>query len=147
MNEKNVKIKLFATIVRGEGEDEEKDRVRLTSDGVMTLDGDRVEIVYQELMGEDGYVGNTLSFSLADPNVVTIVREGAASTVMTFSEKGRYKANYDVGFANFEMIVSTQYISNGVSFEKGGVLRLDYTTEIQGVALQSSRFRFDITCL
>ena len=38
-------------------------------------------------------------------------------------------------------------IANKVTFEKGGVLRLDYTTEIQGVALQTSRFRFDITCL
>lgn len=147
MNEKNVKIKLFAAIMRGEGDDVEKDNIRLTSEGVMRLDGDRLEISYEEVMGEDGCVENVLSFSPAEPNIVTIVREGAASTVMTFSEKGRYKCKYNVGFAEFDMTVATQSIANKVTFEKGGVLRLDYTTEIQGVALQTSRFRFDITCL
>ena len=67
MNEKNVKIKLFAAIMRGEGDDVEKDNIRLTSEGVMRLEGDRLEISYEELMGEDGYVENVLSFSPSEP--------------------------------------------------------------------------------
>lgn len=145
--EKKVKIKVFAIVMRGEGDEVDKDNIRITSEGVMTLCDDRVEIAYEELMGEDGYVENVLSFAPSDPGVVTIVREGAASAVMTFSEKGRYKCKYDVGFANFDMTVATKSVKNGVTFEKGGVLLLDYSTEIQGVALQSSRFRFTITCL
>lgn len=145
--EKNVKIKIFAIVVRGEEEDAEKDNIRMTSDGVMAIKDGRVEISYEELMGEEGYAENVLSFALDEPGVVTLVREGSVSAVMTFSEKGRYKCKYDVGFADFEMTVATKSVSNKVTFEKGGVLLLDYNTEIQGVAVQSSRFRFNISCV
>ncbi len=145
--EKKVKIKIFAIVMRGEGDDVDKDNIRITSEGVMSIEDGRVEVAYEELMGEDGYVQNVLSFAADEPGVVTLVREGSASTVMTFSEKGRYKGTYDVGFASFEMTVAAKSVSNKVTFEKGGVLLLDYNTELQGVSVQSSRFRFTISCI
>ena len=145
--EKQVKIKIFAVVVRGEGADAEKDNVRITSEGKMTFDGNRVEIAYEETMGENGMAYNTLSFDVKDPNIVTLVREGAVSCVMTFSENGRYGGLYDMGFAAFDFTVATRRISNKLNFEKGGVLLLDYNTELQGVAVQTSRFRFDISIL
>lgn len=143
--QKQVKLKIFANIVRGEGEDAEKDNVRINSFGTMSFDGKRIEIGYEETMGENGMAYNTLSFDVRDPNIVTLVREGAVSCVMTFSENGRYGGLYDMGFAAFDFTVATKNISNKLNFEKGGVLLLDYNTEIQGVAVQSSRFRFDIS--
>ena len=131
--------------MRGEGEDAEKDNVRINSFGTMSFDGKRIEIGYEETMGENGMAYNTLSFDVRDPNIVTLVREGAVSCVMTFSENGRYGGLYDMGFAAFDFTVATKNISNKLNFEKGGVLLLDYNTEIQGVAVQSSRFRFDIS--
>ena len=145
--EKQVKLKIFANIVRGEGEDAEKDNVRINSFGVMSFDGKRVEIAYEEAMGENGMAYNTLSFDVNEPGIVTLVREGAVSCVMTFSENGRYGGLYDMGFAAFDFTVATRSISNKLSFEKGGVLLLDYNTELQGVAVQESRFRFDISVL
>ena len=145
--EKQVKLKIFANIVRGEGEDAEKDNVRINSFGVMSFDGKRVEIAYEEAMGENGMAYNTLSFDVNEPGIVTLVREGAVSCVMTFSENGRYGGLYDMGFAAFDFNVATRSISNKLSFEKGGVLLLDYNTELQGVAVQESRFRFDISVL
>ncbi len=133
--------------MRGEGEDAEKDNVRITSIGVMSFDGNRIEIAYEETMGENGMAFNTLSFDVKEPNIVTLVREGAVSCVMTFSENGRYGGLYDMGFAAFDFTVATRNISNKLNFEKGGVLLLDYNTEIQGVAVQTSRFRFDISVL
>ena len=50
--EKQVKLKIFANIVRGEGEDAEKDNVRINSLGVMSFDGKRIEIAYDETMDE-----------------------------------------------------------------------------------------------
>ena len=143
--QKQVKLKIFANIVRGEGEDAEKDNVRINSFGTMSFDGKRIEIGYEETMGENGMAYNTLSFDVRDPNIVTLVREGAVSCVMTFSENGRYGGLYDMGFAAFDFTVATRSISNKLNFEKGGVLLLDYNTEIQGVAVQSSQFRFDIS--
>ena len=145
--EKKVKIKIFAVVVRGEGEDAEKDNIRITSEGDMTFDGKRVEISYIETMDEVGMAHNTLSFDVKEPNIVTLVREGAVSCVMTFSENGRYGGLYNMGFASFDFTVATRRISNKVSIDKGGVLLLDYNTEIQGVAVQTSRFRFDISVI
>ena len=143
--EKQVKLKIFASIVRGEGEDAEKDNVRITSVGTMSFDGKRIEIAYEETLGENGMAFNILSFDVREPDIVTLVREGAVSCVMTFSENGRYGGLYDMGFAAFDFTVATRNISNKLNFEKGGVLLLDYNTEIQGVAVQTSRFRFDIS--
>ncbi len=145
VNEKNVKVKIFAVVMRGEDDDIEKDNIRITCDGVMRHDGERVEIVYEESMGEEGVALNTLSFSEGDPNVVTLTRDGNASCVMTFSENCRYRGTYHLGFLSFDFTVATKRVDNGVSFEKGGVLILDYNTEIQGVSMQNSRFRFTIT--
>jgi len=145
--EKQVKIKIFAVVVRGEGENADKDNIRITSEGTMSFDGKRVEICYVEMMGEEGAAHNTLSFDVTEPNIVTLVREGAVSCVMTFSENGRYGGLYNMGFASFDFTVATKRISNKLSFEKGGVLLLDYNTELQGIAMQNSRFRFDISVL
>ena len=145
--EKQVKLKIFANIIRGEGEDAEKDNVRINSLGVMSLIKDRIEISYEETMGENGMAYNTLSFDIKEPDIVTLVRDGAVSCVMTFSENGRYGGLYNLGFASFDFTVATRSISNKINFEKGGVLLLDYNTEIQGVAVQESRFRFDISVI
>ena len=145
--EKKVKIKIFAVVVRGEGEDAEKDNIRITSEGTMSFDGKRVEICYDETMDDVGVAQNTLSFDVKEPGIVTLVREGAVSCVMTFSENGRYGGLYNMGFASFDFTVATKRISNKLSFEKGGVLLLDYNTELQGVAVQTSRFRFDISVI
>ena len=103
--EKQVKIKIFAVVVRGEGEDADKDNIRITSEGTMSFDGKRVEICYVEMMGEEGAAHNTLSFDVTEPNIVTLVREGAVSCVMTFSENGRYGGLYNMGFASFDFTV------------------------------------------
>ena len=145
--EKQVKIKIFAVVVRGEGEDAEKDNIRITSEGTMSFDGKSVEICYAETMDDAGIAQNTLSFDVKEPSIVTLVREGAVSCVMTFSENGRYGGLYNMGFASFDFTVATKRISNKVAFEKGGVLLLDYNTEIQGVAVQTSRFRFVISVI
>jgi uncharacterized beta-barrel protein YwiB (DUF1934 family) len=145
--EKQVKIKIFAIVVRGEGEDAEKDNIRITSEGTMTFDGKRVEICYVETMDDAGMAQNTLSFDVNEPNMVTLAREGAVSCVMTFSENGRYGGLYNLGFASFDFTVATRRISNKLTFEKGGVLLLDYNTELQGIAVQTSRFRFDISVM
>ncbi len=146
MNEKNVKIKIFAIVMRGEDEDDiEKDNIRITCDGVMRHDGERLEIEYDEVMGEDGIAHNVLSFLEKDPATVTLSRTGAMSCVMTFCESCRYRGNYDMGFLSFDFTVATKRVENKLSFEKGGTLLLDYNTEMQGVSIQNSRFRFMIT--
>ncbi len=145
-NEKKVKIKIFAIVMRGEDEEDlEKDNIRITCDGVMRFDGERLEIVYEESMGEDGMALNTLSFLSAEPSVVTLAREGAVACVMTFSENCRYRGAYHMPMISFDFTVATKRVENHVTFEKGGVLILDYNTEIQGVSMQNSRFRFTIT--
>lgn len=143
---KKIRISILAAIVRGEGEEQEKDNVKITGDGVMTLENGRIEIRYDEIMGEDGRAENILSFAVEDKNVITLVRDGAISSVMTFSENVRYGGNYNLGFAEFDFTVATRHVSNTVTFESGGLIFLDYSTEIQGVAVQSAKFRFEISC-
>ncbi len=144
-NEKQVKLKIFAIVMRGEDDDVEKDNIRITCDGIMRHDGERITIEYEEAMGEEGIAFNTLSFLAKEPEVVTLDRTGAVSCVMTFSEKCRYRGTYDMGFLSFDFTVATKRVENRISYEKGGILILDYNTEIQGVSMQNSRFRFTIT--
>ncbi|MBQ9748635.1 MAG: DUF1934 domain-containing protein [Clostridia bacterium] len=144
-NEKNVKVKIFAVLVRGEDDEVERDNVRIACEGVMRLEDGRVEIVYEETLGEEGTAINTLSFSVEEPNVVTLARDGAASCVMTFSENCRYRGTYHMGYLSFDFTVATRRVENSVRFDKGGVLILDYNTEMQGVSIQNSKFRFTIT--
>ena len=146
MWERSIKLKLFAVVARGEGANEEKENIRTACDGVMTFDGERIEIHYEELMGEQGLSRNTLSFLTADRNVVTLIREGVFSSVMTFSENDRYHGVYHADFASFDFTVATRDVKNKITFEKGGTLLLDYNTEIQGVPVQTSLFRFEIIC-
>ena len=147
--EKKVKIKIFAIVINGEEGDEkpERDNIRITAEGVMSYDGKRVEICYDEIMGEDGKAKNILSFDPSEPNIVTLDRSGAVKCVMTFSENGRYGTLYHMGFAAFDLTIATQRICNKITFEKGGTLLLDYGTEIQNVSVQTSRFRFDISVI
>ena len=90
MKEKKIKIKIFAVVSRGEGDEAEREKIRITGNGVMACEGSLIEIRYDEILGEDGPAVNTLSFDTGDRSVVTLVREGAVSSVMTFSEKARY---------------------------------------------------------
>lgn len=147
--EKKVKIKIFAIVINGEEGDEkpERDNIRITAEGVMSYDGKRVEICYDEIMGEYGKAKNILSFDPSEPNIVTLDRSGAVKCVMTFSENGRYGTLYHMGFAAFDLTIATHRISNKITFEKGGTLLLDYGTEIQNVSVQISRFRFDISVI
>ena len=147
--EKNIKIKIFAVIVRGEEEDDEpeRDNVRITAEGTMSFDGNRIEISYDEILGEEGNARNVLSFDIKEPDIVTLDRSGAVRCVMTFAENGRYGTVYDMGFAAMDITVATRRISNKIRFEKGGVLLLEYGTEIQNVSVQTSKFRFQITVI
>lgn len=147
--EKKVKIKIFALVISGEQGDEkpEKDHIRITAEGVMSFDGKRVNIYYDEMMGEDGQSKNVLSFDCNEPNIVTLDRSGAVNCVMTFSENGRYGTLYHMGFGALDLTIATKRISNRITFENGGTLLLDYGTEIQNVSVQLSRFRFDISVI
>ena len=63
MKEKKIKIKIFAVVSRGEGDEAEREKIRITGNGVMTCEGNRIEIRYDEILGEDGPAVNTLSSS------------------------------------------------------------------------------------
>ncbi len=147
--EKKVKIKIFAIVINTEEGDEkpEKESVHITSEGVMSFDGKRVEIRYDEILGDEGRSKNILSFDPKEPDIVTLDRSGAVSCVMTFSENGRYGTVYHLGFAAFDLMIATKRISNQITFERGGTLLLDYGTEIQNISVQLSRFRFDISVI
>ncbi len=142
---KNIKIRIFGTMERGEGDDPEKESVKIEGDGVMALDGERLTVCYDEFMDENEHVKCTISFDVGEPSVVTLVREGAVHAVLTFSEQARYSGKYDLGFAEMQVTVSARRVANGVTFDHGGTLFLDYSTEVQGVALQTARFRFEIS--
>ena len=147
--EKKVKIKIFAVVINGSEGDEkpQKDSIRITAEGVMSFDGKRIEIRYDEIMDESGCCKNVLSFDPEEQNIVTLDRSGSVNCVMTFAENGRYGTLYQLGFADFDLTIATQRISNGITFENGGVLLLHYGTEIQNVSVQFSRFRFDISVM
>lgn len=126
--------------------DSEPERIEFTTDGILSDDGFRIEVSYEEseLCGMAGS-RTTLLFDKVSPGLVTMVRTGSYTTSLVFNAaEVRQRCMYDTGILPpFELSVLTRKIDNRLSYE-GGTLSLDYIIEMRGVKTEFNSLLMEV---
>ena len=123
----------------------EPETIEISSIGRLTLNDGRVEIAYDEteITGMDGST-TAISFLLDQAGVVSMIREGAVSTVLVFESKKRHHCIYNTPFMPFEICVHTLKVDNRLLDENEKYLDLDYIIEIRGAQAERTKFRMEL---
>ena len=123
----------------------EPETIELSSVGRLTQEDGRVEIAYDEteVTGMDGST-TAISFLSAQSGVVSMIREGAVSTVLVFEAGKRHHCIYNTPFMPFEVCVHTLKVENRLLEESARYLDLDYIIEIRGAQADRTKFRMEL---
>lgn len=118
---------------------DEKDVLRINTEGKYSFDGKRITISYNETE-ESGMVGSltAVTFLVDEPEIVSMIREGNVSATLVFEEGKRYNCIYNTPIMPFEVCVRTQKVVNRLDIN--GTLELDYTVEIRGAKAERNKF-------
>ncbi|MBQ8416449.1 MAG: DUF1934 domain-containing protein [Clostridia bacterium] len=103
----------------------------MVMEGRLITGKDRIELVYEEseLTGMEGSV-TSIGFDRSNPSLISMMRTGPVSTVLTFEESRRHICVYNTPFSDFEICVRAISVENKLLGE--GTLTLDYLLEIHG---------------
>ena len=166
METQNIKMKIrserydvegsvFANFLNDEGDDIlecgtsdvemelEDEIIELCTEGVMSTDGKKVELVYEE-SEITGMAGSrtSVSFENDTPGFVTMLREGSVSTALLFERGKRHHCVYNTPIMPFEICVRTIKVENNILSD--GTLKLDYIIEIRGAKAERTKFELQI---
>lgn len=144
-----VEASLFSTTDETEslrvmaGGEPEPETIEIHSVGTYTERDGRVELAYDEteVTGMEGS-RTAVSFAAAQTGVVSMIREGAVSTVLVFEAGKRHHCVYNTPIMPFEVCVHTLKVENKLANE--GWLDLDYIVEIRGAQAERTKFRMEI---
>ena len=125
-----------------EGEDE-TDVLEINTFGRYTHDGGRVTFSYDE-SEENGMQGSVtaVTYMQENPDVVSMIREGAVSATLVFEEGKRHHCIYNTPIMPFEICVKTIKVVNRLSIN--GSLELDYIIEIRGAKAERTKFYMQV---
>lgn len=123
----------------------EPETIEISSVGRLTVEDGRVQIAYDEteVTGMDGST-TAISFLREQAGVVSMIREGAVSTVLVFEAKKRHHCIYNTPFMPFEVCVHTLKVDNHLLDGMGNYLDLDYIIEIRGAQAERTKFRMEL---
>ncbi len=123
-------------------EDREYDEcIEFSTDGILTEKGDTVEITYKEIeeLGMND-IESTIRFKKARPNMVNLIRRGAAPASLVFdSNSYRQNCSYNLGDIPFSFCICTNEVENTFD-ENGGKIFLDYEIEMHGTKTEHNIF-------
>lgn len=126
-----------------EDKESEPEAIEIRSIGRATVEDGRCQIAYDEteVTGMDGST-TAISFLSEQPGIVSMIREGAVSTVLVFESGKRHHCLYNTPFMPFEVCVHTLKVENRLAEQ--GYLTLDYIIEIRGARAERTKFRMDL---
>ena len=124
-------------------QDNETDKMEMFTEGVMKIDGERIEISYEETE-MSGMAGTTtrLIFDTGLLDALTMMRSGPVKVTMVFKKGLRHVCRYDTGIIPFELVLTTSYIDNRLLTE--GELYIDYTTELARSSRAITRMKMKV---
>ena len=127
-------------------EGKENQIVKVVTEGEIRLENGFVEIEYPEpdVFELNGQL-TTLSFQEQNRDILTMTRNGICSSALTFESGRRCICSYSAFGTNFDMCVNTFNLTNSVSFESGGQIRLFYTIESGGMTVSTVKMVIGIT--
>ena len=122
---------------------DEEDAIELNTEGVMNLDGERVELVYEEseITGMEGS-RTSVVFDKDNAGLVSMLRDGTVSTALVFERGKRHHCVYNTPIMPFEICVRTLKVDNNIL--ESGRLALDYVIEIRGAKAERTKFELEI---
>ena len=122
---------------------DEEDAIELNTEGVMNLDGERVELVYEEseITGMEGS-RTSVVFDKDNAGLVSMLRDGTVSTALVFERGKRHHCVYNTPIMPFEICVRTLKVENNIL--ESGRLALDYVIEIRGAKAERTKFELEI---
>ncbi len=150
----SVKINLFNSDIAassarhndGKNAKAEPSPVEIMTEGYMKLDGERLTVKYFEPAQFDMDKQMTsLSFEPACPDIVTMTRTGLCTTSLVFEAGKRYICAYSAFGATFELCVNTFSLTNNLTLENGGRIKLSYSVENGGETVSTVRMTVDVT--
>lgn len=123
--------------------EEDEDTTDLMMEGLLVLQDGRVELSYleNELTGMEGSA-TSISFSLDQPELVSMLRSGAVNTALVFEPGKRHICVYDTPFSSFEICVKTKSVRNELLLN--GTLDLDYFIEIHGAKAEYCQMKISV---
>ncbi len=121
----------------------EPETIEINTRGVQRNESGRVTVSYEETeaTGMEGS-STALTYLMDQPEVVSMIREGAVSTTLVFEEGKRHHCLYHTPFMPFQICVHTLKVKNCLAKEK--YLELDYVIEIRGAKAERTKFRMEI---
>ena len=121
----------------------EPETIEINTLAKLSVKGGRVEISYDETeaTGMEGS-STAVSYMKEESGVVSMIREGAVSTVLTFESGKRHHCIYNTPFMPFDVCVRTIKVDNRI--EDSGYLDLDYVIEIRGARAERTKFRMEL---
>lgn len=124
--------------------DDECQCIEFSTEGTLTINGNVAEITYREnadLGMAD--IESTLRFKLSRPNMINLVRRGAAPASLTFdTEFPRRNCTYCIGNLPFSFCILTNGVENTFS-EKAGKIVLDYDIEMHGIVTEHNVYTLE----
>lgn len=126
------------------GDEATDETFEMQSEGLLCVEGGRVTVEYaeSELTGMAGAT-TRLNFDLANPGLVTMMREGTVETVLVFEQGRQHICAYRTPYMPFELCIRTYRVVNELL--ESGFLYLDYTVEVRGARLERNKFTLEMT--
>ena len=122
---------------------DEEAAIELNTEGVMNVDGERVELIYEEseITGMEGS-RTSVVFDRSNAGLVSMLRDGTVSTALTFERGKRHHCVYNTPIMPFEICVRTLKVENNIL--ENGKLALDYIIEIRGAKAERTKFELEV---
>ena len=150
--EESLFSKIFADVCDIDGEESDEDgelqfsdgeEIELSTEGVMNIDGEKVELVYEEseITGMQGSK-TSVYFENSNEGFVSMLRSGAVSTSLLFEKGKRHHCVYNTPIMPFEICVKTLKVVNNILTD--GTLFLDYIIEIRGAQAERTKFELSL---
>lgn len=123
---------------------DEEEQLEVFCEGRLRVREDVFSLTYRESdMTEMEDATTTLSFHVATPGLISMLRCGDVSTSMVFEEGKRHTCVYRTPYMTFEICVHTLQVEN--QLRVNGTLFLDYVVEIRGAQAERCRLRLQVT--
>ncbi len=127
----------------GESDFCEEEAIELSTEGNISIDKNKVELVYEEseITGMEGSK-TSVYFEKDNLGFVSMLRSGAVSTSLLFERGKRHHCVYNTPIMPFEICVRTLKVENEILTK--GTLKLDYIIEIRGNKAERTKFEMSL---
>lgn len=134
-------LKVIGTQINCDGEESV---IELITEGAIYEKNGNCYIVYEESK-VSGLEGSTTSIKIEKDSKIFMKRFGTLAAQFTFEEGKSYETNYMTAYGDFNMNVSTNYLSVNINKEEvKGSIEIEYDLNISGQSETTNKLQIQI---